>query len=1382
MSIFGNKNTASVTAEDIRNSQEETKKDISLESNKQTDRTNEKYSAMKDKIEKLKDEVKDSAKETHTISTLSSDIRSKLSTTSKYIKKQYELLKEEAYNRAHQYGPSLSDVMNKMKEISEKVKGLAEKGMEKLAVVKDKVKEKGLGGILGLLAKLAGAAFFIKQVWPLIKDKIKPFFNEIIKPFFNDVIKPFFTDTVIPFLTDTVVPYMTDTVLPFMKDMLINKGWPLIRDNLKEVLLGGALLAVLTKPSMILRLFGSMLGSLIGGVAKLTYFLASGLVSKAFKLGLGTLKLSLKVLSKSAGFVLGQMKKVGVSALNLGTKLAGTLVQVGTKAKSVMLELGTKIKDTVVNKAKKGLTNLSDKMGLTKLVRDAKAKVLIVKRKMTELKKNAGNTKMGKAAKKVGAIVKIAKGGFSKVFKVLKVVARGIPFLGTIIMAWDLFQTFFPGLADKLLSFMTLDNLKKIGSSIIGGITSVFDGSLFGWISEKIGEFTKDFSISAIFDKVTNSITGLLGEDSMGAKIWETVSDAIVGMSSWFGSKITSLINGVSAGLEKYLRGSSLPFMADLADVIFGEKKIDTSVSKDTKTLSIDKSSAKVNELKKSGDINEVVGWGNDRINNWEVIKTLDPQVIRQMAKSGAYDDDTSKALEQIATNKFRNQNFVDKAAAKEKKKVDGAKLGVKAFEANTKTREKAIEALKNDNTNEKKIEALKIRIEETKKVKGSEEAVKAYENAIKKLKGEKARIISIHKREIKANIGRIAKIKANEKARLEEKNKKKDPGGVKVTIKSFGSLAPKADEAESTKPKPKPSSGTKSPAASAKTGTTGTTGTKKNVTSKTTTKKKANNNIKDIFKIYGTVNTKDLNPNLLKNLKAMGNEYKDKFGTKMQINSGYRSFSHQARLRKKLGKKAALPGKSMHNYGMAVDMNSTDNKKAIDAGLFDKYGFWRPIKKANETQHVEPIGIDRKGIRDSGMAEYAKTGKQPVAAMIGEDKGEAEGTNVDADIVEIIGDSAGSSNPAPAEKVSAPAPAETKTLKVSSKTKEEGITNVIDKQPAKESMQEKMTKKLGPKMANFISSMGDFGKSFVAGPESKELKDGSTLSKAKAGTAGSINSMLDSVGLYATDSEAERYREDTGTQNGLTGSLWGLATNPIVDGYDTVTSWFGDGEDDKKTKVEKDIEAAKKVEAAKGKTLAKVDKKPTDFMSSFGDIGKAFSGEDTKGKDGLTLKKSKAATAKAGNSALNMVGVGATDSEGEKYREDTGTQNGLAGSLWGLATKPIVDGYDKVTSWFGDDKEKPKLNTKPESAKGLNETRPEVAPKRDKNIPINNDTRALAKSTALPKYAPPPKAEKPAPATIISSGSGQQSMAGDISLSSTKKNQELLPLLGDWI
>ena len=109
------------------------------------------------------------------------------------------------------------------------------------------------------------------------------------------------------------------------------------------------------------------------------------------------------------------------------------------------------------------------------------------------------------------------------------------------------------------------------------------------------------------------------------------------------------------------------------------------------------------------------------------------------------------------------------------------------------------------------------------------------------------------------------------------------------------------------------------------------------------------------VVKKDSSVDLAGLDPNLKKRLAGMAKEYYDKTGKKIQINSAYRDPKEQAELFKKVGApKAAPPGKSKHEFGIAFDMNSGDAAAAIQLGLFQKYGFTRPIPA--ETWHVEPV------------------------------------------------------------------------------------------------------------------------------------------------------------------------------------------------------------------------------------------------------------------------------------------------------------------------------------------------------------------------------------------------------------------------------------------
>lgn len=112
---------------------------------------------------------------------------------------------------------------------------------------------------------------------------------------------------------------------------------------------------------------------------------------------------------------------------------------------------------------------------------------------------------------------------------------------------------------------------------------------------------------------------------------------------------------------------------------------------------------------------------------------------------------------------------------------------------------------------------------------------------------------------------------------------------------------------------------------------------------------------IKSVMTVQPGVETEGINPALKERLSLMAAEYKEKTGKKMILTSGYRDSAKQAELFARIGRpNAAPPGKSLHEKGLAIDMNSADANQAVALGLFDKYGFKRPV--AGEAWHVEPI------------------------------------------------------------------------------------------------------------------------------------------------------------------------------------------------------------------------------------------------------------------------------------------------------------------------------------------------------------------------------------------------------------------------------------------
>lgn len=110
------------------------------------------------------------------------------------------------------------------------------------------------------------------------------------------------------------------------------------------------------------------------------------------------------------------------------------------------------------------------------------------------------------------------------------------------------------------------------------------------------------------------------------------------------------------------------------------------------------------------------------------------------------------------------------------------------------------------------------------------------------------------------------------------------------------------------------------------------------------------------------SINLDGLNEQMKERLAGLAKEYFSKTGQKIQINSGYRSPEEQAALFAKYGApRAAPPGRSRHESGLAIDINSTDANKAIELGLMAKYGFVRPVR--GETWHVEPVETAKRGV-----------------------------------------------------------------------------------------------------------------------------------------------------------------------------------------------------------------------------------------------------------------------------------------------------------------------------------------------------------------------------------------------------------------------------------
>ncbi len=132
-------------------------------------------------------------------------------------------------------------------------------------------------------------------------------------------------------------------------------------------------------------------------------------------------------------------------------------------------------------------------------------------------------------------------------------------------------------------------------------------------------------------------------------------------------------------------------------------------------------------------------------------------------------------------------------------------------------------------------------------------------------------------------------------------------------------------------------------------------------------------------LKLQPAVDIQHLDPDTLSRFLRMAREYHDTTGNTIQVNSGYRSIEKQAQLHAQDPVRNAPPGRSMHNYGYALDLQSTDAERLEKAGLLRKYGFWRalmgPKVKNKEAWHIERQGLDYAAVRASRGFRLATRG-----------------------------------------------------------------------------------------------------------------------------------------------------------------------------------------------------------------------------------------------------------------------------------------------------------------------------------------------------------------------------------------------------------------------
>lgn len=99
-----------------------------------------------------------------------------------------------------------------------------------------------------------------------------------------------------------------------------------------------------------------------------------------------------------------------------------------------------------------------------------------------------------------------------------------------------------------------------------------------------------------------------------------------------------------------------------------------------------------------------------------------------------------------------------------------------------------------------------------------------------------------------------------------------------------------------------------------------------------------------------------NLNPNILELLTGMAKEYNNLTGKKIPVNEAFRSFEDQKAIHRKKPHLAAKPGSSLHEHGLAIDVDSVVVAELEKLGLLRKYGFSTSV--GGEPWHLEPIGV----------------------------------------------------------------------------------------------------------------------------------------------------------------------------------------------------------------------------------------------------------------------------------------------------------------------------------------------------------------------------------------------------------------------------------------
>lgn len=113
----------------------------------------------------------------------------------------------------------------------------------------------------------------------------------------------------------------------------------------------------------------------------------------------------------------------------------------------------------------------------------------------------------------------------------------------------------------------------------------------------------------------------------------------------------------------------------------------------------------------------------------------------------------------------------------------------------------------------------------------------------------------------------------------------------------------------------------------------------------------------RNLWTVQPGVNMEGVHPLLQRRFSNAVSEYQSKGGKHdVVITSGFRDWAEQQRLHAADPTRAAAPGKSLHNYGFAIDADRKALNEMDSMGILGKHGLERPVP--GEPWHVQPSDV----------------------------------------------------------------------------------------------------------------------------------------------------------------------------------------------------------------------------------------------------------------------------------------------------------------------------------------------------------------------------------------------------------------------------------------